>query len=101
MFASLAVIALAMQQITIPIGPKPRVNERERAPIATAGPAWAAACGTSTDWNQPAPPVRIHANTYLVGTCGISAAVAACCSAGTMIAAEGSLEHLFVSVGAE
>ena len=22
--------------------------------------------------NKPAPPVRIHGNTYLVGTCGIS-----------------------------
>ena len=22
--------------------------------------------------DKPAPPVRIHANTYLVGTCGIS-----------------------------
>ena len=28
--------------------------------------------GHWTDWDKPAPPVRIHANTYLVGTCGIS-----------------------------
>lgn len=70
MFVELALFAL--QQITIPLGRPPRRNEPERAPIATAGPAWAAACGDSTEWNQPAPPVRIHANTYLVGTCGIS-----------------------------
>ena len=70
MFVSL--LALAFQQITIPLGRTPRHNEPERAPIAEAGPAWAEACGTSTDWDRPAPPVRIHANTYLVGTCGIS-----------------------------
>ncbi len=90
MFASLAVIALAMQQITIPLGPKPRVNEPERAPIAQSGPAWAAACGASTDWNQPAPPVRIHANTYLVGTCGISS-----------ILVTGSKGHVLIDGGTE
>ena len=73
MFASLAALALMAQQVVIPLGKAPRQIERPRAPIATAGPAWAAACGDSTDWDQPAPPVRIHANTYLVGTCGISA----------------------------
>jgi metallo-beta-lactamase class B len=73
MFASLAALALAAQQIVIPLGPTPRAVERPRAPIASAGPAWAAACGTSTDWDRPAPPVRLHGNSYLVGTCGISA----------------------------
>lgn len=90
MFASLALLVLAMQQIIIPLGKKPRVNEPERAPIAQAGPAWAAACGTSTDWNQPAPPVRIHANTYLVGTCGISA-----------ILITGSRGHVLIDGGTE
>ena len=73
MFASLAALALAGQQIVVPLGKLPRQVERPRAPIATAGPRWAKVCGDSTDWDQPAPPVRIHANTYLVGTCGISA----------------------------
>ena len=76
MFASLALagaLAFAGQQITIPIGRVPRQIERPRAPIEQAGPAWAAACKDNDDWNAPAPPVRIHANTYLVGTCGISA----------------------------
>ena len=91
MFASAFVLtALALQQIIIPLGKKPRVNEPERAPIAQAGPAWAAACGTSTDWNQPAPPVRIHANTYLVGTCGISA-----------ILITGSRGHVLIDGGTE
>ena len=72
MFVSAVLLALAAQQITIPLGKAPRQIERPRAPIEQSGPQWAKACGDSTDWDQPAPPVRIHANTYLVGTCGIS-----------------------------
>lgn len=72
MSASLLALALALQQIVVPLGKPPPHPERDRAPIEEAGPAWAAACGTSTDWLKPAPPVRIHANTYLVGTCGIA-----------------------------
>ncbi len=90
MFASLGMLAFALQQIVIPLGKKPRVNEPERAPIALAGPAWAAACDTSTDWDQPAPPVRIHANTYLVGTCGISS-----------ILITGSQGHVLIDGGTE
>jgi metallo-beta-lactamase class B len=71
MFFSIA-LALAAQQITIPLGPRPRQIERPKAPIEESGPQWAKACGDSTEWDQAAPPVRIHANTYLVGTCGIS-----------------------------
>jgi metallo-beta-lactamase class B len=70
MFAEL--LALSFAQIAIPLGPKPRVNEQPRAPIESAGPQFRAACGTSTLWNQAAPPVRIHANSYYVGTCGIA-----------------------------
>ncbi|HEY0628206.1 MAG TPA: subclass B3 metallo-beta-lactamase, partial [Sphingomicrobium sp.] len=72
-FAFLILAALAAQQITIPLGKKPRQIERPRAPIETAGPAWAGACKDWDEWDKPAPPVRIHASTYLVGTCGISA----------------------------
>ena len=71
MFASLAFI-LAAQGVVIPLGKPPRVIEQPRAPIQTAGPRWALACKDSDDWNKAAPPVRIHANTYMVGTCGIS-----------------------------
>jgi metallo-beta-lactamase class B len=75
MFASLfasAMLATFAQQITIPLGKRPRQIERPKAPIEESGPLWAQVCGDSTDWDKPAPPVRIHANTYLVGTCGIS-----------------------------
>ena len=74
MFASVALF-LAAAQIAIPLGPAPRVIEQPRAPIESAGPRWAVACDGVKDpdsWNKPAPPVRIHANTYLVGSCGIS-----------------------------
>ncbi len=71
MFASLILAALA-QQITIPLGKDPPKVERAIAPIETAGPAFAATCKDNDDWDKPAPPVRIHGNTYLVGTCGVS-----------------------------
>lgn len=67
-----ALLLLAAQQITIPLGKAPRQIERPKAPIAESGPQWAAACKDWDEWDKPAPPVRIHANTYLVGTCGIS-----------------------------
>ena len=74
MFASLAALAIATaQQITIPLGNRPRQIERPKAPIEESGPQWAARCKDWDEWDKPAPPVRIHANTYLVGTCGISA----------------------------
>jgi len=35
--------------------------------------ALVSACEGKDGWNDPAPPVRIHGETYYVGTCGISA----------------------------
>jgi metallo-beta-lactamase class B len=64
---------MAAQQITIPLQKTPRQIDRPIAPVETAGPAFAAACKDWDEWDKPAPPVRIHGNTYLVGTCGISA----------------------------
>jgi metallo-beta-lactamase class B len=74
MFASLAFLAglAQMPGIVIPLQKPPRIVEQPIAPIQETGPAFAAACGDSTDFEKPAPPVRIHGNTYLVGTCGIS-----------------------------
>ena len=78
MFARVALLCgllattLAAQQVVIPLGKKPRQIERPIHPVEEWGPKWAEACGDSTDWDRPAPPVRIHGNTYLVGTCGIS-----------------------------
>ena len=75
MFASLALAMAAAGQIlpvVVPLQKPPRQVERVVAPIKTAGPAFDAACDDGDGWDKPAPPVRIHANTYLVGTCGIS-----------------------------
>src|SRR5690349_18073751 len=91
MFANalLTALALAGQQIVIPIGNPPQV-ERAKAPLQTAGPAWVASCQGSDDWDRPAPPVRIHGNTYMVGTCGISAILIA-----------GSDGHVLIDGGTE
>jgi metallo-beta-lactamase class B len=76
MFARLlaAILPAAMQinPVTIPFGKPPPHPIAPIAPLEVAGPSWAEACKGSDDWTRPAPPVRIHANTYLVGTCGIS-----------------------------
>jgi metallo-beta-lactamase class B len=71
MFAKSALALLLAAQLVIPFG-RPRVIEQPRAPIESEGPHWAVECDKSDDWNKPAPPVRIHGNTYLVGSCGIS-----------------------------
>ena len=75
MFGSAIFAAAAAQllPIVVPLQKTPRQVERPVAPIETAGPAFAAACKDWDEWDKPAPPVRIHGNTYLVGTCGISA----------------------------
>lgn len=68
-----AALLAAFQSITIPFGTRTKGAEPPRAPIETAGPRWARECGDDTGWDKPAPPVRIHGNTYYVGTCGITA----------------------------
>ncbi len=68
---ALGPLALASAQLVIPLG-HPRVIESAKAPIETAGPSWVARCNGSNDLEKSAPPVRIHGNTYLVGTCGSS-----------------------------
>ena len=70
---SILLSATAAAQLSIPLGKTPRQVQRPKAPIEESGPRWAAACKDWDEWDKPAPPVRIHANTYLVGTCGISA----------------------------
>ncbi len=36
-------------------------------------PAAPAVCAADAGWNDPATPLRVHGNTWYVGTCGISA----------------------------
>jgi metallo-beta-lactamase class B len=88
MFANLAFLAAA-QQIVVPLG-HPRVIEQPKAPIETAGPLFASKCKDWDDYDKPAPPVRIFGNTYLVGTCGISA-----------ILISGSQGHILIDGGTE
>ena len=71
MFASLFLLAAA--QISIPLGKAPRIIEQPKAPIEKSGPLWASQCKDFDDWDKAGPPVRIHGNSYYVGTCGISA----------------------------
>jgi metallo-beta-lactamase class B len=70
MFVSLLA---AIQLITVPLQkPPPRV-ERQIAPIEITGPQLATICKDRDGWDDPAAPAEIFANTYYVGTCGISA----------------------------
>jgi metallo-beta-lactamase class B len=90
MFAKALLVALAAQQITIPLQRTPRQVERPVAPIEQSGPAYAQACAGKDGWDDPAPPVRIHGNTYFVGTCGISA-----------ILITGTAGHILIDAGTE
>jgi metallo-beta-lactamase class B len=74
MFASLAFAAAAqIFPIVVPLGKPAQAPEPQIAPVEVAGPRFAAACKDWDEWDKPAPPVGIFGNTYLVGTCGISA----------------------------
>ena len=86
---TLAALLLAGQQIVVPFGKPPQV-ERPKAPLNEAGPAWVRSCQGSDDWDRPAPPVRIHGNSYMVGTCGITAILIA-----------GSDGHVLIDGGTE
>ena len=90
MAALAAALALAACAVTVPIQKTPRQIDRPIAPVETAGRAFAAACKDWDEWDKPAPPVRIHANSYFVGTCGISA-----------ILVTGSAGHVLIDAGTE
>ncbi|MCP5396563.1 MAG: subclass B3 metallo-beta-lactamase [Sphingomonadaceae bacterium] len=70
MFARLK-IGLTLLAATTSLSAAP-VPEETAAPAADQA-AWAAACEDWDEWDKPAPPYRIHGNTYYVGTCGIAA----------------------------
>jgi metallo-beta-lactamase class B len=74
MFASLAFAAAAqILPIVIPLQKPPSQIQHAVAPIEVAGPKFAALCKDWDEYDKPAPPVRIFGNTYIVGTCGVSA----------------------------
>lgn len=59
-------------------------------PAAAPPAAYADACADWDDWDKPAPPFRIHGNTYYVGTCGIAA-----------ILVTGGEGHVLIDTGSE
>jgi metallo-beta-lactamase class B len=67
-----ALAAVQILPVVVPLQKAPPQIERPRAPIAEMGPLWASTCKDWDDYDKPAPPVRIHGTTYLVGSCGIS-----------------------------
>ena len=72
MFVSIALAAAAqILPIVVPLDKKV-VIEPPRAPIEKSGPLFAATCKDWDDYDKLAPPVRIHGNSYFVGTCGIT-----------------------------
>ena len=75
MFVKLAALAAAqLMPIVVPLGKTPpRIEPAPPAPIEKAGPVFAASCKDWDKYDKPAPPVHIYGNTFLVGTCGISA----------------------------
>lgn len=71
--AALFLAAAGIGQISIPLGKAPRIIEQPKFPIERYGPLWSEICeGAEDDWDKTTPPVRVHGNTYYVGTCGIA-----------------------------
>jgi metallo-beta-lactamase class B len=70
--AVVAGLAMAGCAVSIPLQKTPPQIDRPIAPVELAGPEFAATCKEFDEWDKPGPPVRIHGDTYLVGTCGIS-----------------------------
>lgn len=69
MFGKSAVASLAALTLLGATAPDPS----ELSPQARDFVQWASQCKDFDEWDKPGPPFRIHANTYYVGTCGISA----------------------------
>ncbi len=61
-----AIAALSLTACAHAQDPAPLVPDTARAD-------WVAACTDWDEWDKPAPPYRIHGDTYHVGTCGIAA----------------------------
>jgi len=68
--AAAPAIALAIAGCA-PAAPMEATNSAASA--RAQGAALAQACEGRDGWSDPAPPARIHGNTYYVGTCGIAA----------------------------
>ena len=60
-------VALAASLIAAPL-----LAQDDTPAIAPDRQAWLDTCEDWDEWDKPAPPYRIHGETYYVGTCGIS-----------------------------
>lgn len=63
--AAAALALVAGCTTTMPAVPPPDPAPAQRA--------FAASCTDFDEWDKPAPPFRLHGDTYYVGTCGIAA----------------------------
>src|SRR6187431_56668 len=65
MFARPAALAAALLAGCAP------ANAHDELPAGTPLPEFFAQCEEKDGWSDPAPPIRLFANVYDVGTCGI------------------------------
>lgn len=72
MFVRIAAL-IGLTLLTTAAGTPPRVA----LPAGTPVPRFLAACQGKDGWSDPAPPVKVFANVYYVGTCGITALLVA------------------------
>ncbi len=80
MFGRTAVLALAAGLTSCATTPPPET--------AATMQQWAEVCEPWDEWDKPAPPYRVHGNTWYVGTCGIAA-----------ILVVGGEEHILIDTG--
>ncbi|GMN01284.1 subclass B3 metallo-beta-lactamase [Erythrobacter sp. MTPC3] len=65
-------------------------NDPREAPLADDQKAFIDTCKAWDEWDKPAPPFKVHGDTYYVGTCGISA-----------ILIRGDAGHVLIDTGTE
>ncbi len=86
MFARLSMIALSVMIAPIAVSAQTEGPQAQGISMEE----WAQYCERWDKWDKPAPPFRIHGNTYYVGTCGISS-----------ILILGAGEHILIDSGTE
>lgn len=73
MFASIAALIITSGAAPFPSLEAPPPPPQPSTRISTIEPEeWARICKPWDNWDKPAPPFRVHGDTYYIGTCGIS-----------------------------
>lgn len=70
--SALAALPLLAACASSPVAQSSAAGLPSTAEARAQGAALAQACEGREGWSEPAPPARIHGETYYVGTCGIS-----------------------------